>query len=329
MRRLFAFALPILAATILPLAARSASITLNPSKDNTIYAESDTLSNGAGTRVFAGENGAGFPRRALVRFDLSSVPGNAVVDSVTLTLTVVQTHGFSVPVKLNRLLADWGESTSIGVGGGGGEGGGGKAKPGDATWLQRFYLAPAALWTNPGGDFDATASATKNVLSLGSYTWRSANMNADVSFWLANPAQNFGWEVVGGETTFSSAKAFGSRENATAGSRPVLTVYYTIPTGVGSSPALTRLLPVHPNPFNPLASIRYELASTQRVSLIVYDTAGQRVKTLIDGVMPAGAHETMWHGEDARGARVASGVYVVRMVTASGAQATAKMVLLK
>jgi len=52
MKRLLAFTLPMLAATVLPLAARSASITLNPSKDNTIYSESGTLSNGAGTRVF-------------------------------------------------------------------------------------------------------------------------------------------------------------------------------------------------------------------------------------------------------------------------------------
>jgi hypothetical protein len=329
MRRLFAFALPMLAATILPLAARSASVTLNPSKDNTIYSDSDTLSNGAGTRVFAGENGGGFFRRGLIRFDLSSVPGNAVIDSVTVKLSVVTAHAVLVPVKLHRLLADWGESTSIGVGGGGGEGGGGKAQPGDATWLQRFYLAPAALWTNPGGDFNATASATKNVLSLGSYTWRSATLNADVAAWVANPAQNFGWEVVGGETAPSTAKAFGSRQNTDVNSRPVLTVYYTVTTGVGASPALTRLFPVHPNPFNPLAGIRYELASAERVSIIVYDTAGRRVTTLVDAVMPAGAHETTWHGEDARGARVASGVYLVKMVTASGAHETEKMVLLK
>jgi flagellar hook assembly protein FlgD len=86
---------------------------------------------------------------------------------------------------------------------------------------------------------------------------------------------------------------------------------------------------VHPNPFNPSASIRYELAGSQRVSIIVYDTAGRRVRTLVDGVMPAGANETVWHGDDAHGMRVASGVYVLKMVTASGAAQTEKMVLLK
>lgn len=322
------YVLPI-AAMLLPLPARATSVSLNPSKDNTIYAESDTLSNGAGTKIFAGENGLGNRRRALVRFDLSGIPGNALVDSVTMTLTVVTTHGTPWVVKLHRLQADWGEGSSIGTGGGGGEGGGGKASPGDATWLQRFYLAPAAFWTHPGGDFDSTASATKTVLSLGAYTWRSAGMKADVAAWLVNPAQNFGWEVIGGETAQSSAKAFASRQYGFAPNRPVLTVYYRLPTAAGPAPALTRLFPVHPNPFNPSASIRYELASTQRMSIIVYDTAGRRVKTLVDGVMPAGANETVWHGDDAHGTRVASGVYVLKMVTASGAAQTEKMVLLK
>jgi len=238
MKRLLAFTLPMLAATVLPLAARSASITLNPSKDNTIYSESGTLSNGAGTRVFAGENGAGAPRRALIRFDLSAIAANAIVDSVVVQLTVVQTHGTPVAVTLHRLLADWGEGTSLGAMG---EGGGGNATPGDATWTQRFYLAPAALWSTPGGDFSA-ASASHSVLSIGTYAWRSGGLNADVAFWLANSAQNFGWEVIGNESVASTAKAFGSRQNATPSVRPALTVYYTVPTAAGAAPALTRLL---------------------------------------------------------------------------------------
>ena len=325
MKRLLAFTLPMLAATVLPLAARSASITLNPSKDNTIYSESGTLSNGAGTRVFAGENGAGAPRRALIRFDLGAIAANAIVDSVVVQLTVVQTHGTPVTVTLHRLLADWGEGTSLGAMG---EGGGGNATPGDATWTQRFYLAPAALWTTPGGDFSA-ASASRSVVSIGTYAWRSGGLNADVAFWLANSAQNFGWEVIGNESVASTAKAFGSRQNATPSVRPALTVYYTVPTAAGAAPALTRLFPVHPNPFNPSASIRYELSGAQRVTLTVYDMAGRVVKTLVNGVMPAGANETMWHGDDARGTRVASGVYVVKLSTAHAAPQTQKMVLLK
>jgi hypothetical protein len=320
------YVLPI-AAMLLPPPARGASVTLGALKDNSIYAESDTLSNGAGQRIFAGESGAGSVRRGLIKFDLATVPGNAVIDSVVLRLSVVQTHVTSVTVSLHRLLADWGEGNTVGSGG---EGGGGKATPGSATWLQRFYLAPAALWTSPGGDFNASASASRTVGNVGSYIWRGTGMNADVTAWLANASQNFGWEVVGNEVTGSTAKAFGSRQNATPSVRPTLTVYYTVPTAAGpSSPALTRLFPVHPNPFNPSASIRYQLPSTQRVTLTVYDVSGRIVKTLVDGVMLSGLNETVWHGDDTRGARVASGVYMVKLSTAHAAPQTQKMVLLK
>lgn len=323
MKRLLAL-LPMFAAILLPLAARSASVALNPSKDNTIYAESGTLSNGGGTRFFAGENGAASIRRGLVRFDVSSIPAGAVIDSVALKLSVVQTHGTPVLVSLRRLSADWGEGTTVGAMG---EGGGGVASPGSATWTARF--SPATLWTTAGGDWSGPVSATQNVVSIGSYVWQSAGLKADVAFWLANPAQNFGWEVFGDEINASSAKAFGSRQNTSATDRPVLTVYYTVATAAGDAPALTRLLPVHPNPFNPSASIRYELASAQRVTLTVYDAAGYVVTTLVNGAMPAGANETVWHGDDARGNRVASGVYVVKLSTASAAPQTQKMVLLK
>lgn len=323
------YVLPI-AAMLLPPPARGASTIVGALKDNTIYAESDTLSNGFGQRVFAGTNGFAIARRGLIKFDLTSIPGNAVIDSVVVKLTLVQANALAASVKLHRLLADWGESTSIGSGGGGGEGGGGKAAPGDATWLQRFYLAPAALWTTPGGDFNASASASRTVVSLGTYLWRSPALKVDVAFWLANPAQNFGWEIIGSEGTSSgTAKAFGSRQNSTVASRPALTVYYTIPTAAGGIPSALRLLPVHPNPFNPSATIRYELPAMEHVTLTVYDVSGRVVKTLVDGVMPSGANQVVWHGDDTRGARVASGVYVVKLGSAHAAPQTQKMVLLK
>ncbi|HEX6790824.1 MAG TPA: DNRLRE domain-containing protein [Candidatus Krumholzibacteria bacterium] len=319
------YVLPI-AAMLLPLPARGDSITVNPLMDNSIYAESDTLSNGAGQRLFAGETGVGFIRRALIKFDLGAVPASATIDSVVLRMNVVQTHLTTVTVSLHRLLADWGEGTTVGAGG---EGGGAKATPGSATWLQRFYLAPGALWTTPGGDFNAGASASRPVANVGAYFWRSAAMTADVAAWLADPAQNFGWAVKGNETTPSTAKAFGSRQNTTVASRPVLTVYYRTPTAAGELPPALRLLPVYPNPFNPSASIRYELPAARHVTLTVYDAAGHVVKTLVDDVMPAGTNEAVWHGDDARGARVASGVYMVKLGSAGAAPQMRKMVLLK
>ena len=90
------------------------------------------------------------------------------------------------------------------------------------------------------------------------------------------------------------------------------------PTGVGDGPlARTELLPAYPNPFNPVTTIRYALASRQHVRIEVFDVTGARVKTLVDENRPAGAQRVAWNGRDARGVPVASGVYLIRMTTAS------------
>ena len=50
-----------------------------------------------------------------------------------------------------------------------------------------------------------------------------------------------------------------------------------------------------------------------RVRIAVYDVAGRLVRTLVDDTRPAGAHSTTWNGLDTRDARVAAGVYFVRL----------------
>lgn len=306
--------------------AHATSVTTGASRDNTLYAEFDTLSNGAGQTLFAGRNGLGDTRRALIRFDLTGlVPVGATVDSVVLELRLSNTQPGSRPVSLHRALADWGEGTSDAAGG---EGAGAPATAGDATWLQRFFGA-SQPWTTPGGDYAPAASAMRPVGAIAFYTWRSPAMAADVEFWRRNPSSNFGWLILG-DATAGGAKRFESRQSTTPANRPTLTIYYTrTSTAAGPLPGAVRLFPVHPNPFNPSASIRYELATPQHVTVSVYDIAGRLVRILVNGVMPAGTNETVWHGEDARGERVASGVYVVKLTAVNAAPRTEKMVLLK
>ena len=83
-----------------------------------------------------------------------------------------------------------------------------------------------------------------------------------------------------------------------------------------------------PNPFNPSTSIRYALRAPSDVTLMVFDAAGRRVRTLVDTSMPAGVHDVAWDGFDHRGNRVASGVYFYRLQTGVFTE-TRKMVLLK
>lgn len=79
----------------------------------------------------------------------------------------------------------------------------------------------------------------------------------------------------------------------------------------------------HPNPFNPSTTIRYALAQASRVSLKIYNLAGQEVATLVDDNKAAGEHEIKWTP-----AHLASGVYLYRLRAGDFVE-TKKLVLLQ
>jgi YVTN family beta-propeller protein len=83
-----------------------------------------------------------------------------------------------------------------------------------------------------------------------------------------------------------------------------------------------------PNPFNPTASIRFEINRPQHVRLKVYDISGRLVRTLVDEPRKANTYVVIWDGTDDRGGPVASGVYFYKMTAGSFTQ-TRKMMLLK
>jgi hypothetical protein len=203
------------------------SVTVTADRDNTIYEDpAGGFSNGAGTFLFVGVTNNGLIRRALVRFDLAAagVPAGATVDSVRLRLNLSRTIVTARPVSLHRVTADWGEGTSDA---GGAEGMGAAATAGDATWIHRFF--DTDLWSAPGGDFIAGASATIQAGADGPHTWGSTpQMVADVRGWIADAASNFGWILIGDESASRTAKRFDSREGSAA-NRPALTIFFTRP----------------------------------------------------------------------------------------------------
>lgn len=85
-------------------------------------------------------------------------------------------------------------------------------------------------------------------------------------------------------------------------------------------------LRVAPNPFNPTATIRFEVqapAGTRpSVRVEIFDLQGRLVRTLLDESLPPGPREVNWHAD------AVSGVYLVR-VTAGGDSAAAKLTLLE
>jgi hypothetical protein len=222
----FSLFLPVLAAT-----ASADQVIVPAAKDNTLYQSSTgSLSNGAGPSFFAGRDGNGGIKRAVIAFDVAAhVPAGSRIDAARLILHLSATPAGPKPVELHVLLADWGEGTSVaGFGGGGGA----AATPGDATWLHTFH--PNQFWAGAGGDFAPSASASILVnFQLGPYTWGpTPAMTADVQAWLDNPSLSFGWCLVGDESTAATAKRFHSRESGAIAARPMLVIDFTPPPQV-------------------------------------------------------------------------------------------------
>jgi len=97
-----------------------------------------------------------------------------------------------------------------------------------------------------------------------------------------------------------------------------------------SEVALTfRLGQNYPNPFNPMTNIEFAVPKSCDVRLEIYDTNGRIVRRLIDGVRyEPGVYRVTWDGTDDHGNRVASGVYLYRLI-AGGFTSAKKMVLAK
>ena len=95
----------------------------------------------------------------------------------------------------------------------------------------------------------------------------------------------------------------------------------------------TRLLQNYPNPFNPETWIPYQLATEDDVTVVIYDSGGQLVRTLKLGSQPPGLYLTQekaayWDGRSDTGEWVSSGTYFYHL-QAGSYSAAKKMIILK
>lgn len=206
--------------------AAAAELVVTPIADTTIFFSGDATgasseaSNARGENLSVGQDAGGILRRALIRFDLSSIAPGSIVHSAELVLfNSAPRHRGDYDVTLHRLLRGWGEGPSNG----GSAGASGTAGAGDATWARAVH--PDIAWDTPGGDFVPEASASTLVgIPSRSYAWSSPSMVADVQSWIDTPGSNHGWLLRGVETQNQNAKLFSSRESAVM---PTLTLQVT------------------------------------------------------------------------------------------------------
>ena len=71
-----------------------------------------------------------------------------------------------------------------------------------------------------------------------------------------------------------------------------------------SAPGNFELKQNYPNPFNPITNIQYYLPSASKVSIVVYNILGQKIRELIDDVEQSGNHIVRFDGSG-----LSSGIY--------------------
>ncbi len=85
----------------------------------------------------------------------------------------------------------------------------------------------------------------------------------------------------------------------------------------------------YPNPFNPETTISFFTTEcTKHTELSIYNVKGQRVRTLVDEILPAGQYTVIWDGCDDKQMAVSSGIYFYRLKSGSE-ELQGKMLMLK
>ena len=81
-----------------------------------------------------------------------------------------------------------------------------------------------------------------------------------------------------------------------------------------------KILSTYPNPFNSSTTISFNLNSSERITLSVYNLLGQNIATLFEGQMNSGLHQIQWNGRGADRSPLPSGTYIVRLSTENANQ---------
>ena len=103
---------------------------------------------------------------------------------------------------------------------------------------------------------------------------------------------------------------------------------FAVLTGADAPVVSMELHQNYPNPFNPTTTITYSVPEKCDVTLKVYDISGKCVASLVDERQEKSSYAVEWHGKDAIGSTVASGIYFYRLA-AGNHTITKKMVLLR
>jgi hypothetical protein len=97
---------------------------------------------------------------------------------------------------------------------------------------------------------------------------------------------------------------------------------------VKAIPTVYALSQNFPNPFNPTTTIEYSIPQSGNVNLVIYNMAGQKVRTLVNENQPASYKKVVWDGKNDMGETVGAGMYFYKLVSGNFSKIQ-KMTLIK
>ena len=98
--------------------------------------------------------------------------------------------------------------------------------------------------------------------------------------------------------------------------------------GANDMPTVYKVHQNHPNPFNPVTTLRYDLPQDAMVNITIYDMMGRVVNNLVSSQQNAGYKSIQWNATNNMGQPVSAGLYLYT-IQAGELRQTKKMVLLK
>jgi len=167
--------------------------------------------------------------------------------------------------------------------------------------MLNFVFDPESLTVNQGDtvlwlDGDGLHTTTSGVNGVPDGLWDSGSMSPGDSFALV-------FDAIG---TFPYYCTFHWQMGMTG-------VIFVNSTGVEESKSKItadfKISQNHPNPFNVSTTIEYELNTDAMTELVIYNTSGQSVKTLVKQYRTPGKYSVRWDGNNNEGQRVSNGVY--------------------
>jgi len=178
--------------------------------------------------------------------------------------------------------------------------------------------------------FDASASAPRTIsvfVGKNSDPWTVYSGSHIYSLTTAKKTYSFSFvmnEATDGQARFgfdagaSSPDVFIDNVFLSEGKKSTGTNTY-----IQSKPESFKLYQNFPNPFNPVTTIKYHLEKSSKITLKIFDSTGNEIKTLVDGFQESGEHLVEWNAVG-----MADGIYFSKLI-APDCSETIKIIICK